>query len=148
MPKEAIGFENTCFYKLVCKDPETKDVFVGYTTNMVQRRYLHKAISSQNINTIKKNKKLYETIQEKGGWDNWDMILIEQCKCDGALDARKKAREHLGKLRASLNKHIPSRTKNEHYEYNAEIVLDRNKKYRDANFKKIYESYNTPLIFR
>jgi len=90
MPKEVIGFENTCFYKIICRDPEIKDVFVGYTTNIVQRKYLHKVLSSQNMDTIKKNKKLYEAIQEKGGWENWELVELNTCFCKNAIEAKKR----------------------------------------------------------
>jgi hypothetical protein len=46
------------------------------------------------------------------------MILIEQCKCEGPLDAKKREREHIEQLKASLNKTVPSRTQKEWREEN------------------------------
>ena len=42
MPKIDIDYSNTIIYKIFCKDPEIKDIYIGHTTNFVQRKYAHK----------------------------------------------------------------------------------------------------------
>ena len=37
MQKVEIDYSNTIIYKIVCKDPLIKDVYVGHTTNFVQQ---------------------------------------------------------------------------------------------------------------
>ena len=72
MPKEEIDYSNTIIYKIVCKNPNINDVYVGHTTNFIQRKYSHKIA----CNSITNNIKIYNIIRENGGWDNWDMIEI------------------------------------------------------------------------
>ena len=42
MPKNEIDYYNYIIYKIVCKDSNIKDIYVGHTTNFVQRKYAHK----------------------------------------------------------------------------------------------------------
>ena len=49
MPKTEIDYSNTIIYKIVCKDQNIKDIYVGHTTNFVQRKHAHK----QNCNNNK-----------------------------------------------------------------------------------------------
>ena len=42
MPKTDIDYSNTIIYKITCTNPEIKDVYVGHTTNFVQRKHCHK----------------------------------------------------------------------------------------------------------
>ena len=42
MPKTDIDYSNTIIYKITCKDPTVNEVYVGHTTNFVQRKYSHK----------------------------------------------------------------------------------------------------------
>ena len=38
MPKKEINYQNTIIYKIRCKDLNIKDVYVGHTTNFIQRK--------------------------------------------------------------------------------------------------------------
>ena len=42
MPKVEIDYSNTIIYKISCKDIAIKEVYVGHTTNFVQRKHTHK----------------------------------------------------------------------------------------------------------
>ena len=63
------------FYKIVCKDTTVQDTYVGHTTNFTKRRYKHKdyCINPKHRNY---NIYLYQFIRDNGGWDNFDLILI------------------------------------------------------------------------
>ena len=39
MPKNEIDYSNTIIYKITCLDPNITDVYVGHTTNFVQRKH-------------------------------------------------------------------------------------------------------------
>ena len=49
MPKTDVDYSNTIIYKICCKDESITDVYVGHTTNFIQRKYSHK-ISCSNLN--------------------------------------------------------------------------------------------------
>ena len=42
MPKTPIDYSKACIYKICRKDIEIKEVYVGSTTNLIQRRKGHK----------------------------------------------------------------------------------------------------------
>ena len=46
---------------------------------------------------------VYQFIRENGGWENWDMILIDTLECENNLKARAKEREFMEKLNVILN---------------------------------------------
>ena len=54
--------------------------------------------------------------KRNGGWNNFDMILIDRCSCVDGLDAKKKERELIEALGANLNKSIPSRARTEYWQ--------------------------------
>lgn len=92
------NYSNTSIYKIVCKDPNITDLYVGHTTCFTTRQNAHKsACSHQN------NQKLYKTIREKGGWSNWDMIEIVKYNCKNIIEARMIEQEYYEKLKATLN---------------------------------------------
>tara|TARA_R110002072_G_C7675754_1_gene510938 strand:+ start:89 stop:616 length:528 start_codon:yes stop_codon:yes gene_type:complete len=160
------NYSNSCIYKLCCKDTSITDIYVGSTTNFRNRRYQHKCCVN-NINGLEYNNFKYKFIRENGGWDNWDMILIEYFNCNTKLELHKKEREYIEILKSTLNKELPSRTVKEYAELNIEkkklqlrnyynnnklkykIYRDANKdkqkeylkKYREANKDKQREYY-------
>jgi hypothetical protein len=102
MSKTDIDYSNTIIYKITCKDTENKDVYVGHTTNFVQRKHAHKQ-GCNNPKSTNYKCKLYNTIRENGGWDNWVMEIISFCKCYDQYEARIKEQEYFISLNANLN---------------------------------------------
>lgn len=102
MPKNEIDYSNTIIYKITCINPNVKDVYVGHTTNFVQRKHSHKA-SCINDKTSNYKCKLYETIRCNGGWSNWRMEIINFFNCADHYEARKKEQEYFTLLNANLN---------------------------------------------
>lgn len=94
MPKTEIDYSNTIIYKITCKEELCKEVYVGHTTNFVQRKHAHKQ-SCINKNSTNHNLKLYKIIRENGGWDNWNMEIVHFFKCENSYDARKKSKNSL-----------------------------------------------------
>jgi len=134
------NYQNGLIYKLCCKDTNIKDIYIGSTISFRHRKANHKS----DCNNEKKkyyNYDVYKFIRENGGWDNWDMVLIEYYKCDTKLELEKREREVIENLKPSLNKSIPSRTKKEYYQDNKEQF----KKYQEDNkekFKEYYKEYH------
>ena len=105
MPKQPINYDNVIIYKLVCKDIDIVDCYVGYTTSFVSKKYDHKH-ACNNINDKKYNMYVYEFIRNNGGWDNWDMIVIEKCSCKDVDEVKLKTRNYMQSLNARLNKYV------------------------------------------
>jgi hypothetical protein len=102
MPKTEIDYSNTIIYKITCKNQTIKDVYVGHTTNFVQRKHGHKQ-SCLNTKALNHNCKLYEVIRANGGWENWQMEIINFFNCADHYEARKREQEYFISLNATLN---------------------------------------------
>jgi predicted GIY-YIG superfamily endonuclease len=89
MPRLPIDYANTIIYKIVCNDLNITECYVGHTTDIVRRKYNHKNCSV-NEKSKDYNTKLYKTIREKGGFDNYSMIEIEKYPCKDVQEAKKK----------------------------------------------------------
>jgi len=111
MPKNNIDYSNTTIYKIYCKNSDITDVYVGHTTNFIKRKYQHKICS----NNIKKTLKIYDTIRQNGGWENWDMIEIAKYNCKDSTEARIKENVHFEELKANLNSYPPFSNKKDFY---------------------------------
>ena len=138
MPKTEINYNNTYFYKIVCKD-----IYVGHTINFNKRKYDHKKMAlSESTNSVSKLY-VYLFIRSNGGWGNFDMILIEECSLQNNLEARKKERYYIEQLNATLNSNLPYRDKGEvgklWYDNNKEKVLQKISDFRNTNPEIIAE---------
>ena len=102
MPVDVIDYSNTVFYKIYCKDPAVKDLYVGHTTNFVQRKYHHKRTCIKE-NDANHHLKVYKFIREHGGWDNWKMDIIAFQDCYDHYEARKVEQHYYETLKATLN---------------------------------------------
>lgn len=138
MPKVKINYANTIIYKIICKNINIKESYIGHTTDFTDRKYKHKH-SCNNENNKNYNLYVYQFIRENGGWINWDMVEIEKIKCIDKFDATKKERYWIEFYNAELNSVIPNRTNKERYTVNKEIILIKAKEYREENKEKIAE---------
>ena len=102
MPKVEVDYSNTIFYKIYCVNPEITDMYIGHTTNFVQRKHAHKQ-SCINMKCKNYNCKLYNYIREHGGWNNWIMEIIAFRKCEDHYTARKCEQEYFKEYNATLN---------------------------------------------
>jgi hypothetical protein len=135
-----------CIYKIVCDDlPEY--IYVGSTKAFRQRKSQHKNCYN-NGNT----EKLYTTIRENGGWDNWRMVMIEECGEISFTEARIREEENRMKLEANMNmrkcysteeekKEERKEYRQEYREANKEKVREYDKEYKKTNKEKMKE-YN------
>jgi hypothetical protein len=102
MPKVEIDYSNTIIYKIYCKDSTIKELYIGHTTNFVQRKHAHKQ-SCINEKSSNHQCKLYKVIRENGGWYNWRMEIINFFNCKDHYEAKIKEQEYFESLNATLN---------------------------------------------
>ena len=100
---------------------------MGHTFNYPRRVGEHKS-KCNNSNSKAYNYKLYQVIRSKGGFDNWNIEVVEKyIECSSLEDARNKEKYGFNKLKANLSSNNPLRTNEEkqeyHQEYNKEFVL-------------------------
>jgi hypothetical protein len=138
MPRVAINYQSTVIYKIVCDDLTVKYCYVGSTTDFTKRKCQHKS----NCNNEKSRQykiKLYKTIRENGGWDNWSMVLIEKYSCENKQQAEQRERFWYEELNADLNTKRPHITEEELKESQKEYMKEYKKEYDKVNQEKIKE---------
>ena len=139
MPKVPIDYSKTVLYKLVhFDDLNDENIYVGYCTNITQRRHCHKKACC-NPDDKSYNHYKYQFIRENGGWDQWEMILIEKYPCDDVDQAIARERYWKRELNATLNTNEPGRTQKEWREDNKEKIAEYKKEYRKNNKEEIAE---------
>jgi hypothetical protein len=108
MPKLPVDYSKTVMYKIVSKDLNIKEVYVGHTTDFIKRKYSHKSLT-ENKNSRKYTYKLYNFIRQNGGWDNFEMLEIEKYSCNDSNEARTRERYWFELLNAKINSRYPQR---------------------------------------
>jgi hypothetical protein len=128
MPKKAIDYNKCIIYKIVSNDLTINDLYVGHTTNFTKRKQKHKS-DCNNINSRSYNLKVYQFIRENGGWENWNMVLIENYPCNNELEALARERYFYELLNGTLNSQYPNRSVKEYYNDNKDKIKQYNKQY-------------------
>jgi len=131
-----IDYSQTIMYKLVPKDLNSDLIYVGHTTNFRQRKYSHKS-NCNNTNGRDYNLKVYEMIRENGGWNEWQMIQIEEFCCKNKREAEKRERELMEEFNSKLNSILPFCSRKEYLEKNKEKIIARTKIYYEKNKERI-----------
>jgi len=125
-----VNYNNSVIYKLCSKDTNIKDIYIGSTTNFTRRKADHKR-KINDCNNKEYNYKKSVFIRDNGGWENWDMVLIEKVNCNDKLELHKIERYYIEKFKSSLNMRIPSRTLEE---YNKTEIRKQKKKQNDLDY--------------
>jgi hypothetical protein len=114
---------------LACRDPLVTEIYVGSTCRVPDRRCQHRN-TCNNASQQNHNLNVYQYIRANGGWNNFELLVIEQIDYTHKHELLLRERHHLEQLKATLNKQVPGRTREE--------ILAYHKEYRDAN--KVEES--------
>ena len=97
-----IDYSKTSMYRLVCNDTKVTDIYVGYTTNFMNRANTHKHVCNNEKNKHYDNEK-YKMIRNNGGWENWTMELIELYPCNNRMEARTREQFFYEQMNATMN---------------------------------------------
>ena len=131
-------YSKCIIYKLCCKNLDVKDIYVGSTCNFVRRKSGHKT-DSKNLNS-----KVYKFIRDNGGFQNWDMIMVEEYPCENKMQKVKRERYWCEELKSELNSDVPGRDWKEsvkvYREKNKDAIKEQTKQYREDNKEKVKES--------
>jgi len=92
--------KNYIFYKICSEDNEY--VYVGSTCNFNNRKRQHRQ-RCNNENDKEFHLKVYKTIRENGGWENWKMIQIGTREQITKREAEQIEEKYRLELKAKLN---------------------------------------------
>lgn len=138
-----VKYDQSVIYKLCCKDPEIKEIYIGSTTNFTRRKNAHKC-DCNNENGKSYNLYVYRFIRANSGFENWDMVPVEQYNATDKHDLHARERYWIETMKAGLNKQVPTRTGAEYREQNKDRI-NKNKKewYEETKeTRKIYRDNN------
>ena len=141
-------YKNSVIYKLVhSNDQDNENIYVGSTTNFRCRKLVHKN-NCCNETAKNYNSYVYQFIRDNEGWNEWLMIAIETYPCENQRELEIRERFHIETLKSKLNKRLPTRTREEHYEDNRDMILEKQKIYHEDNRDKILgkKKYITKII--
>jgi group I intron endonuclease len=138
MTKKPMNYNNAVIYKIYCKNSDIKDIYVGSTTNFKKRVAGHKRICNTE-NHKNYNLNLYKCIRNNGNWNNWNMSVIEEYKCNNKLELHRRERYYIETFHAKLNMSFPCQTKNEWREKNKDKIKQQQKEYYQKNRDKLLQ---------
>ena len=129
-------------YKLACEDVP-QYIYIGCTVNFRQRKCMHKKTCNDE-DMAGHNRKLYTTIRDNGGWDNWTMSPIETYECETRIEAHMRETALMDIHKSNLNSMVSYRSeegkKDQRHQYrkeNKEVIKTYDKQYRKDNLETI-----------
>jgi hypothetical protein len=159
MVKSQTDYSETVIYKLCCKEPTVKEIYIGHTTNFTQRKNTHKTCCC-NENNKNHNRHVYKFIRDNGGWDNWSMVQLREHNLKNKREAESTEHWWIEHLAATLNtnkpyamcKEEPQLYKHFWYEEKKDYVLEKAKEHYEENkdhkleYQKLYAEENKDKI--
>lgn len=124
--------------KIQVYDETIRECYIGSTRRPDQRFISHK-YNCNNTASNRYNLPVYRHIRESGGFDNWQISILETHTITKA-DAKIHERWLIELYESALNTHIPSRTRTEYYAETREYQLEKQRAY-NASHKEEYNAY-------
>ena len=125
----AINYSNAQIYKISRSDGDTEHEYYGSTCNLRARKCNHKSIT-HNANNPKYNVKLYTHMRANGGWQNWNLIWLEDYPCLTKKELLLRERHWIETKKPTLNMNMPGRDQLEVNKLWKSVNQDKIKQYR------------------
>lgn len=137
-------YSKTQIYKIVCKDSNINKFYIGSTTNWTRRKQHHKE-SCIYEKDKRHHLKIYEIMRENGGFENFNMILVEDYPCENRRQAEQREQYWKDLLKPdmnTINAYLTEEQKKEYIKYkikeyrinNKELVKEYKKEYNQRKF--------------
>jgi len=94
-------YKNSIIYKIISKNPEISEFYVGSTIDLYKRLHVHKNHCKE------KNTMLHSYIRNNGGWSNFKCEVIETFSCQTSNQKRERERYYIELLLPTLNQRKP-----------------------------------------
>lgn len=137
-------YSKTQIYKIVSKDSNINNFYIGSTTNWTKRKYRHKT-NCNNEKSRNYNLQIYQIIRSNGGFENFNMILIEDYPCKNKRESEKREQYWKDSLKPDMNM-INAYTMDIIDKNDPEYNKERYQKYKDTNIKRVKEYHQKELI--
>lgn len=97
--------------------------YIGSTKDFKQRKIEHKSACS-NINSKSHNCKVYQIVRENGGWENCEIIPIEEYECENNIQAHIREEYWRREYDAKMNTYKAHRTDKEIHSYKVNMCKE------------------------
>ncbi len=130
-----------CIYKIVCKDKEITEFYVGSSIDFDGRKSQHKNCSN-NLNLLEYCSPLYMFINVNGGYNNWEYEIIKEFPNHNKKQLTIEEQKYIDLLKPTLNSYNAKgldieRIKNTQKKYkNSDSYKESIKKYEDSDKRK------------
>ena len=130
------SFENCIVYKIYCKDPNVTEFYIGSTIDLIKRLYTHKCHCKS-----RSSKKLYNYINENGGWENFNCDIIENVSCTSSSVKHDRERHYIESLKPTLNINLPYKIDFNKKEYRRSYMKEYFHSEKGLKFKEYHRKY-------
>ena len=137
-----MGEELYTIYKIYSKD--NKYIYIGSTKDLQDRMTKHRQ-NSNNTNSRKYNYKIYKTIRENGGWNEFivekieDIYTNKKCVFIRETELMKQFNSNMNSCNAYTSKEEVKKQKQEYRLKNKEKLKEKEKEYKIKNKEQIKE---------
>jgi hypothetical protein len=115
-------------YKIVCKDENITDIYIGSTCQELKKRiYSHFSAFNNNINF-----KVYEFMRKNGGFENFDFKILNEIEYFDKSMQLKQEQAYINCYKPTLNELKAYTSKEEKKEYSALYYANPENKEKDA----------------
>ena len=119
-----------CVYKIVCRDKEITEFYIGSSMDFTKRKRHHKS-DCNNLNRIKYNYKVYKFIRDNGGFENWEFEVINEYKFITKKELNINEQYYKDLLKPTLN--------------SKEVIINKKENIKKWNDKKNKLKANCPF---
>lgn len=129
----------TIIYKIVCKDKNIRDFYIGSTINFNRRKSVHKHYCNSGFNL-----KLYNFINQNQGWDNFEMEIVQKyANIQNRNELNQIEYKFILNMNPTLNITNPGQYKNK---ADYKLKYQRKNKEKTRQWAKTYYDKNRELV--
>lgn len=125
-------YKTTFIYKIESLD-DSNYIYIGHTTDYIKRKEQH----IRGIKDNKNNLKIYETIRQNGGINNFKMRVLEIAECNSHHEALERENYYYNIFNANLNSSRPLKV---------EKIINNIKRTKQNMIKKNLDPYVNNIL--
>ena len=135
-------YANGRIYKIepICEHDEN-EVYYGSTCQLLCKRMDFHRSGYKSWKAGKRGKTRSFDLLDKYGVENCKIYLVELYPCETKEELFAREGYYI-KINKCVNKHVPGRTRKEHYEDTKEIILEQRKPYQKEYYKNNKEKHS------
>jgi len=149
LEKKVKDYSKSTIYRIACKDISVSYTYIGSTSNLYNRKALHKS-DYYNVNSPRYKLQIYEFIRTHGDWNNFVIVIVEELCCENKRELDKREQywkeiygDNIGSNRSFLSPEENKEANKKYYQANKEEIKKQkreqyalDKSYRQNYYKE------------